>query len=239
MAAIRRAEATWSGALATGSGTVSAMTSGVVRRLPVSWAAQDRVVRRQDESRGAACRGARRLLRDGAVGDAGSRRDAAGAARRRGRGDLRQARCRLAGRLERADGARRGPGHVRALVRAPHPSTATAPPVPARTARDAGWPGMGRWVPARAGDDDGRYPTRRGHLVRRPHHRIRRRSRPSRRARSPTCPCRGPRGPNRPTARRAPRSCSRRRMPPATRWRCRARWVGPGRHRSGSRSRPR
>lgn len=40
MAAIRRAQVTWSGALATGSGSVSAMTSGVFSDLPVTWAAR-------------------------------------------------------------------------------------------------------------------------------------------------------------------------------------------------------
>ena len=37
MAAIRRAEATWSGALTTGSGEVSAISSGTFSGLPVSW----------------------------------------------------------------------------------------------------------------------------------------------------------------------------------------------------------
>jgi lipoyl-dependent peroxiredoxin len=40
MAAIRRAEATWSGDLMTGKGTVSAVTSGAFAQLPVSWAAR-------------------------------------------------------------------------------------------------------------------------------------------------------------------------------------------------------
>ena len=40
MAAIRRAEATWSGALTTGSGEVSAVSSGAFSDLPVSWAAR-------------------------------------------------------------------------------------------------------------------------------------------------------------------------------------------------------
>ena len=40
MAAIRRADATWSGALTTGSGTVSAKSSGAFTSLPVSWAAR-------------------------------------------------------------------------------------------------------------------------------------------------------------------------------------------------------
>jgi osmotically inducible protein OsmC len=40
MAAVRRAEATWSGDLTTGSGTVSAVSSGVFSDLPVSWAAR-------------------------------------------------------------------------------------------------------------------------------------------------------------------------------------------------------
>ena len=40
MAAIRRAEATWSGDLASGSGTVSAVSSNVFTDLPVSWAAR-------------------------------------------------------------------------------------------------------------------------------------------------------------------------------------------------------
>src|ERR1044072_5162511 len=38
MSAIRRAEATWSGALTTGSGNVSAISSGSFTSLPVSWA---------------------------------------------------------------------------------------------------------------------------------------------------------------------------------------------------------
>jgi osmotically inducible protein OsmC len=40
MAEIRRAETTWSGDLASGAGTVSAVTSGVFSDLPVSWAAR-------------------------------------------------------------------------------------------------------------------------------------------------------------------------------------------------------
>lgn len=40
MAAIRRAEATWSGALSTGSGAVSAVSSGSFSDLPVSWGAR-------------------------------------------------------------------------------------------------------------------------------------------------------------------------------------------------------
>ena len=40
MAAIRRAEARWSGALATGSGVVSARSSAVFDELPVTWAAR-------------------------------------------------------------------------------------------------------------------------------------------------------------------------------------------------------
>jgi peroxiredoxin, OsmC subfamily len=40
MAAIRRAEATWSGALTTGTGAVSAVSSGAFSELPVTWAAR-------------------------------------------------------------------------------------------------------------------------------------------------------------------------------------------------------
>ena len=40
MAANRRAEATWSGDLASGSGVVSAVSSGVFSELPVTWAAR-------------------------------------------------------------------------------------------------------------------------------------------------------------------------------------------------------
>jgi osmotically inducible protein OsmC len=40
MSAIRRAETQWSGPLATGSGTVSAKSSGAFSDLPVSWAAR-------------------------------------------------------------------------------------------------------------------------------------------------------------------------------------------------------
>ena len=38
--AVRRAEATWQGELLTGSGVVSAVSSGVFTDLPVSWAAR-------------------------------------------------------------------------------------------------------------------------------------------------------------------------------------------------------
>lgn len=40
MAAIRRAEITWSGPLTTGTGTVSAVSSGAFTSLPFSWAAR-------------------------------------------------------------------------------------------------------------------------------------------------------------------------------------------------------
>lgn len=40
MAAIRRAETTWSGPLSTGSGTVSARSSNTFADLPVSWTAR-------------------------------------------------------------------------------------------------------------------------------------------------------------------------------------------------------
>ena len=40
MSAIRRAEATWFGALASGTGTVSGISSGQFTALPVSWAAR-------------------------------------------------------------------------------------------------------------------------------------------------------------------------------------------------------
>ena len=40
MTAVRRAEATWEGELMSGSGVVSAVTSGVFTDLPVTWAAR-------------------------------------------------------------------------------------------------------------------------------------------------------------------------------------------------------
>jgi len=40
MAAIKRAEANWTGSLATGSGTVTAISSATFSSLPVSWAAR-------------------------------------------------------------------------------------------------------------------------------------------------------------------------------------------------------
>ncbi len=40
MSAIRRAEASWSGDLATGTGAVSAVSSNVFSSLPVTWAAR-------------------------------------------------------------------------------------------------------------------------------------------------------------------------------------------------------
>jgi lipoyl-dependent peroxiredoxin len=40
MAAIRRAEVTWNGSLAQGSGTIDAVTSGALAGLPVTWASR-------------------------------------------------------------------------------------------------------------------------------------------------------------------------------------------------------
>jgi osmotically inducible protein OsmC len=40
MAQVRRAEARWQGDLFSGSGTVSAVTSGTVRSLPITWRAR-------------------------------------------------------------------------------------------------------------------------------------------------------------------------------------------------------
>ena len=40
MPAVRRAEVVWTGSLANGAGTVSAMSSGAFSDLPVSWAAR-------------------------------------------------------------------------------------------------------------------------------------------------------------------------------------------------------
>ena len=45
MAQVRRAEAVWSGDLATGQGTVSAISSHAFTSLPVSWAGADRGAR--------------------------------------------------------------------------------------------------------------------------------------------------------------------------------------------------
>ncbi len=43
MAAVRRADATWSGSLTEGSGIVSATTSGAFADLPVTWASRTEV----------------------------------------------------------------------------------------------------------------------------------------------------------------------------------------------------
>jgi osmotically inducible protein OsmC len=40
MAAVRRAEATWTGSLAEGSGMINHVTSGSIARLPVTWASR-------------------------------------------------------------------------------------------------------------------------------------------------------------------------------------------------------
>ena len=40
MAALRRAEATWTGSLAEGSGMINYVTSGSLTRLPVTWASR-------------------------------------------------------------------------------------------------------------------------------------------------------------------------------------------------------
>ena len=127
MAAIRRAEATWSGPLSTGSGTVSAVSSGAFSDLPVSWAARTEASDGKtspEELVAAAHSACFAMALSGALGRAGH---AAGAARRLGRGHLRQARGGLAGRLERADGPRRG-------ARASPPRTSPPPPRQTRTA---------------------------------------------------------------------------------------------------------
>ena len=79
MSAIRRAEATWSGDLTTGTGTVSRDLERAVPDLPVTLGRPDRVVRRQDEPGGARRGRPCLVLRDGAVGRprrAGTRRTA-------------------------------------------------------------------------------------------------------------------------------------------------------------------
>ena len=70
MAAVRRADATWRGDLATGQGQRERhSSSGVFKGLDVSWAQTVRSGRqRRDQPRGAAGRGARELLRDGPFG---------------------------------------------------------------------------------------------------------------------------------------------------------------------------
>lgn len=40
MSAVRRAEATWAGSLAEGSGMITYVTSGSITRLPVTWASR-------------------------------------------------------------------------------------------------------------------------------------------------------------------------------------------------------
>ena len=116
MSAIRRAEATWSGALTTGSGAVSAISSGAFSSLPVSWAARTESSdgRTSPEELVAAAHAV--VLRHGPVRRARSRRDAAGAPGRVGGGHIRQARCRLAGRLECADGPGRRARACRARI---------------------------------------------------------------------------------------------------------------------------
>ena len=70
MTAVRHAEAAWEGDLISGRGTVSAMSSGAFRDLPVSWAARTEAPRGQDEPRGAPRGRPRVVLRDGPLGGA-------------------------------------------------------------------------------------------------------------------------------------------------------------------------
>ena len=67
MATTRKAEAVWNGDLASGSGVVSAVSSGVFTDLPVTWVSRAEAVRRQDKPRGVGRLGPRRLLLHGAV----------------------------------------------------------------------------------------------------------------------------------------------------------------------------
>ena len=90
----------------TGSGTVSAVTSGRSADLPVSWSARTEVRRWQDQPGRAARGGAFRLLRHGPVRQPGPRRAPARSPRRRGRGHVRQGRGGLECRVERPDGPR-------------------------------------------------------------------------------------------------------------------------------------
>ena len=121
MAAIRRAEATWSGALTNGSGTVSAMSSGAFAELPVSWAARTESSDGKTSPEELVGRSPRRLLLDGPVRGARPGRDAARAVGGVGRGDVRQARRRLARRVERTDRARLGARRIERATSSPRP----------------------------------------------------------------------------------------------------------------------
>ena len=139
MAAIRRAEATWSGALATGAGQVSAISSGAFSDLPVTWAARTETSDGRtspEELVAAAHASCFAMALSGALAPG---RDAAGPARRLGRSHLRQARGGLAGRVERVDGPRR-------RARACPPPISRPPPRRQRTAaRSASpWPATSR-----------------------------------------------------------------------------------------------
>ena len=74
MAAIRRAEASWSGALTTGSGEVSAVSSGAFSASARDVGIADRGVRRPHQPGGVGRGRPFRLLRDGPVRSPGPRR---------------------------------------------------------------------------------------------------------------------------------------------------------------------
>ena len=101
----------------TGSGEVSAISSGAFSDLPVTWAARTETSDGKtspEELVAAAHSSCFAMALSGALARAGH---PAGAAGRLRRGHLRQARGGLAGRVERADRARRGPGHLRRRLR--------------------------------------------------------------------------------------------------------------------------
>ena len=66
--AVRRAKATWDGDLMSGSGVVSAISSGAFTDMPVTWASRIGGFRRAHQPRGARRVGPRILFLHGALG---------------------------------------------------------------------------------------------------------------------------------------------------------------------------
>src|SRR5690349_9910156 len=109
MAAIREARAVWNGDLMSGSGVVSAVSSGKFSELPVSWSARTEAPggRTSPEELLAAAHASCFAM---ALSAGLARGDAAEASRGHLEGDVRQGRGQLVSGLERARGEGPGPG---------------------------------------------------------------------------------------------------------------------------------
>ena len=115
------AEVAWSGPLARGRGPCRPYRRGAFSDLPVSWAARTEAPEGKTSPEELVAAAHASCFAMALSGRARPGRKAARAPRCLVRGDLRQARGGLAGRVQRADRARRGPGHSPPRISTPRP----------------------------------------------------------------------------------------------------------------------